>query len=216
MYAFNITDSFDEMRRHHDAVLSAGGTCVMVNLNSVGLSALVALRRHSQLPIHGHRAGWALLTRCDALGMDFQPYQLLHRLAGVDQLHVSGLGGKFWEDDDSVRRSARACMEPIDGRRGADDDRAMPVFSGGSSVLEAKPTFDCAGGADLIYATGGAVFGHPDGVAAGVASLREAWEAAMQGVDLADYAEGRPHLATAIAQRDRQLAQRRGEATTSP
>ena len=36
----------------------AGGTCVMVSLNSVGLVGLLELRRHAQLPIHGHRNGW--------------------------------------------------------------------------------------------------------------------------------------------------------------
>ena len=48
---------FDAMRRHHDAVLEAGGTCVMVSLNSVGLVGLEAVRRHASLPIHGHRNG---------------------------------------------------------------------------------------------------------------------------------------------------------------
>jgi ribulose-bisphosphate carboxylase large chain len=56
-YAFNITDELDAMRRHHDAVLEAGGTCVMVSLNSVGLVGLEAARRHASLPIHGHRNG---------------------------------------------------------------------------------------------------------------------------------------------------------------
>jgi ribulose-bisphosphate carboxylase large chain len=39
---------------------------------------------------------------------------------------------------------------------------------------------------------------HPQGVAAGVASLKEAWEAAMAGEDLAEYARTRPALAAAI------------------
>lgn len=198
MYAVNITDELDAMRRHHDDVLKAGGTCVMVNLNSVGLSALLALRQHSQLPIHGHRAGWGMMTRCPALGMDYQPYQLLHRLAGVDQLHVSGLGGKFWEEADSVLRAAHDCLTPLDDRSGAPDDRAMPVFSGGSTVFDAAPTYEGAGTADLIYASGGGIFGHPDGMAAGCASLRQAWDAAMTGVTLERHAQAHPELAAAI------------------
>src|SRR5579885_3657784 len=51
LYACNITGEVDEMLRRHDAVEAAGGTCVMVSLNSVGLPALVALRRHSRLAI---------------------------------------------------------------------------------------------------------------------------------------------------------------------
>jgi ribulose-bisphosphate carboxylase large chain len=39
---------------------------------------------------------------------------------------------------------------------------------------------------------------HPDGPGAGVASLREAWEAAVSGVPLADYARTRPALAASL------------------
>ncbi len=38
MYAFNITDDLDDMLRHHDTVVAAGGTCVMVSVNAVGLT----------------------------------------------------------------------------------------------------------------------------------------------------------------------------------
>ena len=37
--------------------------------------------------------------------------------------------------------------------------------------------------------------GHPGGVAAGVASLREAWDAALAGVSLSDHAKSHPALA---------------------
>ena len=39
MYAFNITDELDAMRRHHEMVLALGGTCVMVSLNRWDSSA---------------------------------------------------------------------------------------------------------------------------------------------------------------------------------
>ena len=64
MFAFNVTGEIDEMRRRHDLVLELGGTCVMANLTGVGLSGLLALRRHAALPIHAHRNGWGALTRC--------------------------------------------------------------------------------------------------------------------------------------------------------
>ncbi len=38
MYAFNITGGSDQMRRGHDRVLAAAGTCVMVSLNAIGLA----------------------------------------------------------------------------------------------------------------------------------------------------------------------------------
>ncbi|MFN0040554.1 MAG: RuBisCO large subunit C-terminal-like domain-containing protein, partial [Burkholderiales bacterium] len=53
MYAFNITGDIDDMLRGHDLVRQHGGTCVMVNVNCVGLAAVAHLRRHCELPIHG-------------------------------------------------------------------------------------------------------------------------------------------------------------------
>ncbi|MFN0120990.1 MAG: RuBisCO large subunit C-terminal-like domain-containing protein, partial [Blastocatellia bacterium] len=90
MYAVNITDEMDEMLRHHDEVLAGGGTCVMVSLNHTGVPAVADLRRHSQLPIHGHRNGWGMLTREPYLGIEFAAYQKIWRLAGVDHMHCNG------------------------------------------------------------------------------------------------------------------------------
>ena len=42
------------------------------------------------------------------------------------------------------------------------------------------------------------IIGHPQGVAAGVASMREAWEAAVAGVALDEYARQRPALRAAL------------------
>jgi ribulose-bisphosphate carboxylase large chain len=195
MYAINISGGVDEMRRRHDEVVRAGGTCVMVSINWVGLSAVEDLRRHAQVPIHGHRNGWGALTRCPQLGMDFAAYQKVWRLAGVDQLHVNGLRSKFWEPDASVIASARACMAPL-GRHGP----IVPVFSSGQWGAQAPDMYRVLNSFDVMHLAGGGIIGHPDGIAAGVASMREAWEAAVAGVDLGDYAESRPALKRALAQ----------------
>lgn len=195
MYAINISGAVDDMRRRHDEVVRAGGTCVMVSINWVGLSAVEDLRRHAQVPIHGHRNGWGALTRCPQLGMDFAAYQKVWRLAGVDQLQVNGLRSKFWEPDGSVIASAKACMEPL-GRYGP----IVPVFSSGQWAAQAPDMYRLLNSFDLMHLAGGGIIGHPDGIAAGVASMREAWEAAVAGVNLADYAESRPALKRALAQ----------------
>jgi len=57
MFAFNLTGELDQMRRRHDLVLEAGGTCVMASLNSVGLAGMFKLARFANLPIHTHRNG---------------------------------------------------------------------------------------------------------------------------------------------------------------
>lgn len=195
MYAINISGSVEEMRRRHDDVVEAGGTCVMVSVNWVGLSAVEELRKYAQVPIHGHRNGWGALTRCPQLGMDFTAYQKIWRMAGVDQLHVNGLRSKFWEPDASVIASAKACMVPL-----GEQPPIVPVFSSGQWGGQAPDLYRHLKSFDLMHLAGGGIIGHPDGIAAGVASMREAWEAAVAGIDLGVYAESRPALKRALEQ----------------
>lgn len=195
MYAINISGTIDEMLRRHDAVLEAGGTCVMVSVNWTGFAAIQHLRGHTQLPIHAHRNGWGAFTRCPQLGFSFNAYQKLWRLAGIDQLHVNGIRSKFWEPDDSVIASARSLHAPFAGLQ-----PVMPIFSSGQWAGQAHDIFDKLGSVDLMHLAGGGIIGHPDGIAAGVASMREAWEAAASGISLEAYARSHPSLQGALAQ----------------
>lgn len=194
MVAFNISDDLDEMYRHHDVVAEAGGTCVMLSLNSVGFAAVTAVRRHSRLPIHGHRNGWGMFGRHPRVGMDYVAYQKLWRLAGADHMHVNGLANKFWESDRSVIRSLKACLTPMFAER----DVAMPVISSGQSAKQAVATYREAGTADLMYLAGGGIMAHPGGAAAGVRSLRQAWDAAVAGEDLRGRAQRDVELRQAL------------------
>jgi len=178
MFAFNLTGEIDEMRHRHDLVLAAGGTCVMVSVNGAGLAGVSALRRHAQLPIHGHRNGWGMFDRSPALGMSYLAYQKFWRVAGVDHLHVNGLRNKFCESDASVIASARECLTPMFPAPGA-GFTIMPVFSSGQTAAQAGDTYRALGCADLIYACGGGIVGHPGGIGAGVAAVREAWSEAL-------------------------------------
>ncbi len=195
MFAFNLTGETDEMRRRHDLVEALGGTCVMVSLNSVGLVGFTSLRRDARLPIHAHRNGWGALSRHPALGFSYPAWSRLWRIAGADHMHVNGLQNKFCEPDDSVLASARECLTPIW------DDKpciAMPVFSSGQGVTQPPETYRRLGTPDLIYAAGGGIMAHPGGPAAGVESLKAAWEAAMAGETLTERARHSPALAQAL------------------
>lgn len=195
MFAFNVTGDLDQMRRRHDLVRELGGTCVMASLNSVGLVGMIEFCRHAELPVHAHRNGWGYLSRHPALGWSYVAWQKLWRLAGADHMHVNGLGNKFSEDDDSVIASATACLTPMSAEKPC---IAMPVFSSGQTVRQPPETFARLGSLDLIYAAGGGIMAHPDGPAAGVESLRDAWDAAIAGVALEDHAATRPALARAL------------------
>ena len=196
MIAFNITDETDAMRRHADLVAREGGTCVMASLNWCGFSAIETLRRSTDLALHGHRNGYGAISRHPLLGISFQAYQTLWRLAGVDHMHVHGVQGKFAQEDEEVVSSARDCVTPLtDGA----DDRVMPAFSSGQWAGTAQPTFDAIGHADLLFMAGGGILAHPGGPAAGVASIRQAWEAVAGGVPVAEAAQQHPELKQALA-----------------
>ncbi len=178
MFAFNLTGDIDEMRRRHDFVLAEGGTLIMASMHSIGLSGMLALRRHSQLPIHAHRNGWGALGRHPNHGVSYVAWSKLWRLAGADHLHVNGIANKFCESDESVIASAQSILSPLW------DDlpmTAMPVFSSGQTIRQAAPTWERLGSDDLIHAAGGGILAHPKGPRAGVESFREAWAAAKAG-----------------------------------
>jgi ribulose-bisphosphate carboxylase large chain len=195
MVAFNLTGEIDEMRRRHDFVHKQGGTCVMVNLMAAGMAGMIALRHHANLPIHAHRAGWGALTREPLLGWSYPAWSKLWRLAGADHMHVSGLDNKFTEPNESVIESARSLNDPLFKHAPMS---ALPVFSSGQTVRQAAATLEAVGSSDFLVAAGGGIVAHPGGVAAGVKAMRQAYDAAMQKVDVAKYAEDHPELATAL------------------
>jgi ribulose-bisphosphate carboxylase large chain len=196
MIAFNITDDLDAMRRHAELVVREGGSCVMASINWCGFSAIQSLRRSTPLVLHAHRNGYGMMSRDVSLGISFQAYQTLWRLAGVDHMHVHGLAGKFAQTDQEVKESARDCATPL---APGFDDVVLPAFSSGQWAGTVPATFETVGSADLLFMSGGGMLAHPDGVAAGVASVRQAWAAVREGTPLTDYAREAPELRAALA-----------------
>ncbi|EFV87426.1 ribulose 1,5-bisphosphate carboxylase large subunit, partial [Achromobacter xylosoxidans C54] len=191
MVAFNITDETDAMRRHADLIEREQGSCVMASLNWCGHSAIQTLRRHTPLALHGHRNGYGALSRHPLLGIGFQAYQTLWRLAGVDHMHVHGLQGKFSQPDAEVVGSARDCLAPLTP---GIDDAVMPAFSSGQWAGTVPATWAAVRTDDLLFMSGGGILAHPDGPAAGVQSIRQAWQAVRAGQDLAAFAAEAPEL----------------------
>ena len=176
MYAFNITDDIDRLEANHDLVLAAGGTCIMVCVNLVGLPGLEYIRRRSQLPIHGHRAMFGSISRSEQLGIGFRAWQKIARLSGADHLHTNGISNKFYETDAQVLDAIAAVREPLLGL-----ESTVPVLSSGQWGGLAHATYAETGTTDLLVLAGGGIHGHPDGARAGVASMREAWASAAAG-----------------------------------
>lgn len=194
MYAFNLSGEIDEMQRRYEKIVNSGGTCAMVSINSVGISATKKICDIGTLAIHGHRNGWGMMTRHPLLGIDFPAYQKLWRLAGVDQMHVNGIDNKFWETNDSVVRSIEACLTPMFGGYSA-----LPVVSSGQWGGQAPETYRRTQTVDLLYMAGGGIMAHPSGASAGVVALQQAWKAAVDGLSIEEAALQYPEFAQSVA-----------------
>ncbi|NVO24688.1 3-oxo-isoapionate-4-phosphate decarboxylase OiaX [Donghicola mangrovi] len=197
MYAFGISSADpDLMMQRHDVVVENGGNAAVININSVGYGGMSFLRKRSALCLHAHRNGWDIQTRHPGLGMDFTAYQKIWRLLGVDQFQINGIRAKYWEPDDSFVASFKDVMTPIFN----EDDRPLPVVCSGQWGGQAVDTYRRTGRTlDLMYLGGGGIHGHPMGIAAGVRAIRQAWDSAVAGVELADYAKDHRELAASLA-----------------
>jgi ribulose-bisphosphate carboxylase large chain len=197
MYAFGISHADpDQMMRNHDMVLKAGGNCAVININAIGFGGMSYLRKRSGLVLHAHRNGWDLLTRHPGIGMDFSVYQQFWRLLGVDQFQINGIRVKYWEPDESFVASFKALREPIF----SEADCPLPVAGSGQWGGQAPDTYERTGRTqDLLYLCGGGIVSHPSGPAAGVRAVRQAWEAAVKGIALEDYARDHSELAQSLA-----------------
>lgn len=202
LVAVNISDEHDAMLRHAELLQREGGACAMVSLNWTGHASVQALRRHTDLIVHGHRNGFGMWARHPALGIAFQPYAALWRLTGIDHLHVHGLAGKFAQEDDEVRESARECLTPLAAdahEPAATADTVMPAFSSGQWAGTLPVTLDAVPSGDLLFMCGGGILAHPQGPAAGVTSIRQAWAAWRAGEALETAAQHAGELRAALA-----------------
>ena len=77
--------------------------------------------------------------------------------------------------------------------------RVMPVFSSGQWAGTLPHTLEQVRSDDLMFLSGGGIMAHPGGPAAGLVSLRQAHEAVVAGVPLAEHARAHPELAQALA-----------------
>jgi ribulose-bisphosphate carboxylase large chain len=122
--------------------------------------------------------------------MEYPALSKIWRLAGIDHLHTNGIRNKFCEPDESVLASISSCLTPIWN----DSDCAMPVLSSGQWAGQAFDTYKAIQSTNLMYLCGGGIMGHPSGIAAGVASIREAWQAALEGMDATQAREKFPSV----------------------
>jgi ribulose-bisphosphate carboxylase large chain len=194
-YLVNITAECREMLRRAKLVADHGNEYVMVDIITVGWSALQTIREECddlKLAIHAHRAMHAAFTRNPKHGISLDVIVKLARLVGVDNIHVGTGVGKMAGKAEEVKRLTDLCR-----REWFNLKPVFPVSSGGlhpGLVPDIVNLF----GLDVIIQAGGGVHGHPDGTYAGAKALRQAIDAVLSGVKLEDYAEDHKELAKAL------------------
>ena len=192
-YLVNVTAEAEEMLGKAEFVEDQGGRYVMVDIITCGFSALQTLRnRGLDLAIHAHRAGHAAFTRMERHGISMRVVAKLARVVGVDQLHVGTAVGKMAETELEVRGNIKALKQDMHGVKSV-----LPVASGGLHP-GLVPSLIEIFGLDLVIQAGGGIHGHPGGTSAGARAMRQAVDAAVEGMPLNEYAEGHGELAAAL------------------
>jgi ribulose-bisphosphate carboxylase large chain len=194
LYAVNISTRPDRIVERAIQAIELGANMIMVDVFLTGFGALQSLGEEPtiKVPIHVHRAMHAAITRNREHGIAMRVFARLARMLGADQLHTGTVSGKMDHDRDEVLADNRALAEPSFGHK-----RTFPVASGGLHPGLVARELSILG-TDVILQAGGGIHGHPDGTAAGAKAMRQAVDAYMAGIQVADYARDHFELERAL------------------
>ena len=204
VYLANCTAPVDEMVKRIKWVEKCGGNYIMLDILTLGWSALQKARETTNLPIHAHRAGHAMFDRLPYHGMSMEVIAQLARMIGVDTLHIGTAYGKMTGSKDEVLH-----IEDEIGHKATEQTKknlsqkwynikpVLAVASGGvhPGMVDKIIKFM---GKDVVIQAGGGISGHPDGTIAGARAMRQAVDASMKKISLKEYARTHEELRRAL------------------
>ncbi|MBU0926500.1 MAG: ribulose 1,5-bisphosphate carboxylase [Spirochaetes bacterium] len=195
LYAVNITDDIDKLKDNAYRAIEYGTNCIMLNAYTAGFGAMRMLAEDPNInvPILCHIDFAGVFCNSTYTGINAPLFiGKLARLAGGD-FEINGHPwGKFPVAHKLFYRSFKHFTQPWWNIK-----PMMYACSGGTTQLVVRNIVDAVG-TDVILAAGGAVHGHPQGSEAGARSMRQAIDAAVEGVDLVEYAKTHKELAAMI------------------
>ena len=208
IYMPNITAPLSTMKKRADYVIERGGEYLMVDVITIGFSALQEIREYLEnknVVIHAHRAMHAALTRAKDFGVSMLTIGKIMRLIGTDQLHTGTVLGKMESGEEEVKdinHVITASKVKGNNLTMLDQDwgkikSVLPVASGGLSPLHIPELIKILG-KNMVFQFGGGCHGHPNGTEAGAKAIRQAVDAALGGYDLKEYAKSHSELNKAI------------------
>lgn len=204
VYLANCTAPVDEMIKRIKWVEKCGGNYIMLDILTLGWSALQKAREVTKLPIHAHRAGHAMYDRLPNHGMSMEVIAQLARMVGVDTLHIGAAYGKMSGDKDEVlhiedemeHRATKQTKENL-SKKWYSIKPVLAVASGGVHPGVVDKIINLMG-KDVVIQAGGGISGHTDGVIAGAKAMRQAVDASMKKISLKEYAKTHEELKKAL------------------
>ena len=191
LYAVNISDSTEKVRDNAYRALEYGNNCLMVNVYTTGFDTLKMLAEDPNInvPILAHVNFAGTMAASTYTGIS-APLLIgkITRLAGGD-FQINGHPfGKFPVPYKVFYRCFKFFTQPWWNIK-----PMMYACSGGTTQLAVEKIIKAVG-TDVMLAAGGGVHGHPDGSEAGAKSMRQAIDAAMQGIPVVEYAKDHAEL----------------------
>jgi Ribulose 1,5-bisphosphate carboxylase, large subunit len=195
LYTVNITDDVSKLRDNALRAINAGANALMVNIYTVGYSAVKMLCDDPEINVpvlaHPDFAG-AIYESCNSGITAPVLMGKLARLSGADMAIITSPYGKFPVVREKYIRIAHMLRQEL-----YDIKPVLPMPGGGMyQGIVPKTISDL--GVDQAIASGGAIHGHPMGATAGARSIRQAIDASMKGIPLREYAKDHKELAAAI------------------
>jgi ribulose-bisphosphate carboxylase large chain len=203
----NITGETNHMTKRAKMLHELGFEYAMIDVVTVGMSALQTLREvcHDyKLAIHAHRAMHAAFDRNPRHGISMLFLAKICRLIGVDQLHIGTVIGKLVGTRHEVLDIKNAITSQNNKRFGSlnqDWDHIKPVFPVSSGGIHPGIIPDVLKimGNDIVLLVSGGVHGHPNGTCDGARAAMQSIEATMQRIPLYQYARSHRELGDALS-----------------
>ena len=191
LYVVNITG--ENLIENANKAIEAGARAVMASFPAVGYGSLHSLAKAIKVPILGHYASSGMFYEGMLSGMaSYLAVGRFPRLAGADMVVINTPFGGYPLQYEKYIRTVHQLTLPF-----YDKKPVMPAVGGGVHPGMTEQYMSDLG-QNIILGSGGAIYGHPMGAAAGAAAMRQSIDAVMQGIPLDGYAKDHPELAKSL------------------
>jgi 2,3-diketo-5-methylthiopentyl-1-phosphate enolase len=195
LYTVNVTDKIPKVFENAKRAVELGCNAIMINYLAVGFPVLQALADDPDIkvPILAHMdvAGALYMSPWHGISSHLVLGKL-PRLAGADVVVIPAPYGKAPVIDYKFKNVARNLSFPLYNLK-----PTFPMASGGITP-SMVPQVMMALGNDVVIGSGGGIHAHPKGPIAGGKAFRQAIDATMQGIPLAEYAKEHKELEIAL------------------